>query len=115
MCVIGNLCPDTLEEAKALVPSLAVCYITVIIIIIIPFWANFVPVLYGFSFQKRSKADDDEDGLTDDKIEQMLADMATIKKFEWSWRYLACKCLYMLNTYKIGDWLIWIIGYSDSR
>ena len=39
-------------------------------------------VLYGFPFQKRSKADDDEDGLTDDKIEQMLADMATIKKFE---------------------------------
>lgn len=54
VCVIGNLCPDTLEEAKALVPSLA----------------------------KRSKADDDEDGVTDDKIEQMLTDLATIKKFE---------------------------------
>ncbi|MCO5588978.1 hypothetical protein L7F22_042942 [Adiantum nelumboides] len=54
VCVIGNLCPDTLEEAKALVPSLA----------------------------KRSKSDDDENGITDDKIEQMLADLATIKKFE---------------------------------
>ncbi|KAI5061225.1 hypothetical protein GOP47_0023730 [Adiantum capillus-veneris] len=54
VCVIGNLCPDTLEEAKALVPSLA----------------------------KRSKSDDDEDGITDEKIEQMLADLATIKKFE---------------------------------
>ncbi|KAH7444665.1 hypothetical protein KP509_02G087000 [Ceratopteris richardii] len=55
VCVIGNLCPDTLEEAKALVPSLA----------------------------KRSKSDDDEeDGITDEKIEQMLQDLATIKKFE---------------------------------
>ncbi|KAI5058294.1 hypothetical protein GOP47_0026464 [Adiantum capillus-veneris] len=54
VCVIGNLCLDTLEESKALVPSLA----------------------------KRSKSDEDEDGITDDKIEQMLADLATIKKFE---------------------------------
>eukprot|EP00250_Pteridium_aquilinum_P022664 c25521_g1_i1 orf=165-605(+) len=54
VCVIGNLCPDTLEEAKALVPSLA----------------------------KRSKSDEDDEGVTDDKIEQMLADLATIKKFE---------------------------------
>lgn len=60
VCVIGNLCPETVEEAKALVPSLA----------------------------KRSQTGEDDDGMTDDegitddKIEQMLADLATIKKFE---------------------------------
>eukprot|EP00249_Psilotum_nudum_P006849 c20106_g1_i1 orf=701-1117(-) len=47
VCVIGNLCPETVEEAKALVPSLST----------------------------RGR-------LTDDKIEQMLSDLATIKRFE---------------------------------
>lgn len=47
VCVIGNLCPETVEEAKALVPSIA----------------------------KKGRMDDE-------KIEQMLSDMATIKTFE---------------------------------
>lgn len=47
VCVIGNLCPETVEEAKALVPSIT----------------------------KRGRMDEE-------KIETMLTDLATIKKFE---------------------------------
>ncbi|KAJ7559661.1 hypothetical protein O6H91_04G094900 [Diphasiastrum complanatum] len=47
VCVIGNLCPETVEEAKALVPSIA-----------------------------------KKDRMDDEQIEQMLADLATIKKYE---------------------------------
>ncbi|BBN13826.1 DNA-directed RNA polymerase II subunit RPB4 [Marchantia polymorpha subsp. ruderalis] len=47
VCVIGNLCPETVEEAKALVPSIA----------------------------KKGRMDDE-------KIEQMIQDLATIKTFE---------------------------------
>jgi DNA-directed RNA polymerase II subunit RPB4 len=45
--VIGNLCPETVEEAKAVVPSIT----------------------------KKGRLDDE-------KIETMLTDLATIKKFE---------------------------------
>lgn len=47
VCVIGNLCPETVEEAKALCPSIA----------------------------KKGRLDDE-------KIEQMINDLATIKTFE---------------------------------
>ncbi|CAK9195543.1 hypothetical protein BDL97_10G102500 [Sphagnum fallax] len=47
VCVIGNLCPETVEEAKAVVPSIA----------------------------KKGRLDDE-------RIETMLTDLATIKKFE---------------------------------
>ena len=47
VCVIGNLCPETVEEAKALAPSIT----------------------------KGGRMDDE-------KIETMLTDLATIKKFE---------------------------------
>ncbi|EFJ17163.1 hypothetical protein SELMODRAFT_144908 [Selaginella moellendorffii] len=47
VCVLGNLCPETVEEATALVPSIA----------------------------KKGRLDDE-------RIEQMLADLARIKTFE---------------------------------
>ncbi|KAG6436441.1 hypothetical protein SASPL_101340 [Salvia splendens] len=58
LCVLGNLCPETVEEAIAMVPSIK------------------VPIISIAALYTRGRAHDDE------AIEKMLNDLSLIKKFE---------------------------------
>ncbi|KAG6487000.1 hypothetical protein ZIOFF_055581 [Zingiber officinale] len=58
LCVLGNLCPDTVEEAIAIVPS--------------------IKIAIGNAYDSQSKGRK----LEDDAIEKMLHDLSLIKKFE---------------------------------
>ncbi|KAM0042166.1 putative HRDC-like superfamily, Rpb4/RPC9 superfamily protein [Helianthus debilis subsp. tardiflorus] len=60
LCVLGNLCPETVEESIAMVPSIKSTTTTL----------------------KHTKTFSKEWGYDDEAIEKMLNDMSLIKKFE---------------------------------
>ncbi|XP_054782734.1 DNA-directed RNA polymerase II subunit 4-like [Prosopis cineraria] len=66
LCVLGNLCPETVEEAIAMVPSIKVASRALVI-----YFCFNQPDL-----KQRGRSQDD------DAIEKMLNDLSLIKKFE---------------------------------